>query len=401
MKTHISLEEAQELLIGMISPRGETMVSLPEALGRVISREIKAPRSVPPFDKSLVDGYALRAADAELASADKPVTLQVIGEVAAGSIPAGIVAPGCAVRLMTGSPIPGGADVVVRFEDVEEVPKGIRVKRPLAAGSNIIPAGSEIIQGEIVSQRGERVKAYMIGMLASLGITRVHVYERPRVAIIATGSELLGLDEELQPGKIYCSNRYLLEARCREVGAEPVFAECVPDEEGTIISSLSRALEVADLVVTTGGTSVGRYDFVKDALEAIGAQILFWKIALKPGMPTAAAFKDGKAILSLAGHPDAAMIIFELLAVPIIRKIAGEKEPLPPKIIGVLANAFPKESPYRRIVKARWRRRDGIDMIELVDKQEFNLLVDVPAGSPPLAAGERVSAFVIGSLSNL
>lgn len=404
MRTNISLEEAQELLLGMVSPGGETTVSLRDALGRVISREIKAPCNMPPFDRSPYDGYALRAVDTELASPERPVFLRVIEEVVAGSWPARSVAPGCAIRLMTGSPIPEGADVVVPFEEVEETPDGISIKRPLAAGSNIIPAGSEVVEGEIIAQSGKRANAYLIGMLASFGISRVPVYEKAKAAVIATGSELLEITEKLLPGKIYCSNLYLLEARCRELGAEPIFVECVPDDEKAIASSLVRALEVAELVLVTGGTSLGSCDFVKGVLEAIGAQCLFSRIALRPGAPTSAAFRNGKVILSLAGNPGAAMVVFELLAVPILKKLAGERETLLPKITGVLVNDFPKQSPCRRILKANWKRQDGVDLIELIGGENRGswklppgcaLLVDVPPGSPPLAAGQRVSAFVV------
>lgn len=410
MRTSVTLEEAQEMLLSMVGAGRESVVHLSEALGRVLSRDIKAPCDVPPFDKSPLDGYALRAEDTEMASPENPVFLRVVEEVPAGFAPTKSVAPGCAIRLMTGAPIPPGADVVVRFEDVEEIPEGILIKEPLASGSNIIRAGNDVVEGEVIARGGIRVNASLIGMLASLGIASLHVYEKPKVAIITTGSELLDPSEKLQPGKIYNSNRYLLEARCRELGAEPVYLESVTDDERAVAESLKKALEVADLAITTGGASVGQYDVVKDALKAIGAEILFWKIALKPGMPTAAASKDGRLILSLSGNPAAAMVTFDLLAVPLLKKIAGEKQLLPPRITGVLVNAFPKKSPQRRILRAKWKRQDGVDLIELTGKQsndvlksliECNLLVDVPAGSPPLAAGQQVSAFVIGSLSAL
>ncbi|NPV30083.1 MAG: molybdopterin molybdotransferase MoeA [Firmicutes bacterium] len=409
MRVNVSLEEAQELVLSMVNPVGETVVPLADALGRVIGRDIKAPCSVPAFDKSPLDGYALRAGDTVTASPASPVVLQVIEEVPAGSVPAKKVTPGCAIRIMTGAPIPEGADAVIRFEDVEETPESIKVSRPLAAGSNIIPAGEDVVEGEIIARCGMRVNAPLIGMLASLGIARVSVYERVRVAIINTGSELLDPAEKWLPGKIYNSNRYLLEARCRELGAEPVYLESVPDEKGAVAGSVNKALEKADLVITTGGVSVGQYDVVKDALQMIGAQILFWKVALKPGTPIVAACKDGRVILSLSGNPAAAMVTFDLIAAPALKRISGLKEPLPPTVTGILAGGFPKASPQRRILRAKWKKRDGVDLIELTGKQsngvlksliECNLLIDVPAGSPPLVAGQPVSAFVVGSFTD-
>ncbi|AFV10425.1 molybdopterin molybdenumtransferase MoeA [Thermacetogenium phaeum DSM 12270] len=408
MKINVSLEEAQELVLSMVNPVGETVVSLPAALGRVISRDLIAPFSEPSFDKSAFDGYAVRAGDTRSASSASPVVLQVIEEVSAGSVPVKKVVPGCAIRIMTGAPLPEGADAVVPFEDVEEALGSIVIRRPLAAGSGVIPTGNDVLEGEVIARRGRRVNALLIGVLASLGITRVPVYDQVRVAIINTGSELLDPSEKRQLGKIYVSNRYLLEARCREVGAEPVYLEGVPDEKGAIAGSLKKALEKADLVITTGGTSAGRYDVIKEALSIIGAQILFSRVAIKPGKSVIASHKDEKIILSLAGNPTAAMVTFDLVAVPAIKRMSGLEDPLLPVVTGILAGGFPSTSPRRRLLMARWKRQNGLGLIELAGKQgnvlkssiDCNLLVDVPAGSPPLAAGQSVAAFVVGNLND-
>lgn len=410
MRLNVSLEEAQEIVLGMLRPiEREAIVHLPDSLGRVLSRDIKAPFNVPAFDKSPLDGYAVRAEDTKMAAPDNPVILHVIEEVPAGSVPTKKVEPGSAIRIMTGAPIPEGADVVVRFEDVEEAPDTIKVSQPLAAGANIIPVGDDVAEGEVVASAGTRLNAPLIGMLASLGISSVPVYQRVRVAIINTGNELLDPSEKWLPGKIYNSNRYLLEAKCKELGAEPIYLDSVPDEETAVAESLQGALEVADLVITTGGASVGQYDVVKNAINAVGAEILFWKIALKPGMPTAVARKDGKVIFSLSGNPAAAMITFDLLAVPALKKLSGMKEVLPPTITGILVNAFQKRSPQRRMLRAKWKKQNGSDLIELTGKQsndvlkslvECNILIDVPAGTPSLAAGQHVSAYVVGNLTD-
>ena len=410
MRLNVSLEEAQEMVLGMLKPIGrEVVVHLPDLLGWVLSRDIKAPFSVPAFDKSPLDGYALRAEDTKAAVPDKPVILRVIEEVPAGTVPTKQVEQSQAIRSMTGAPIPEGADVVVRFEDVEEAADTIKLSQPLASGANIIPAGDDVVEGEVVASAGTRINAPLIGMLASLGISSVPVYQRVKVAIISTGDELLDPGEKRLPGKIYNSNRYLLEARCKELGAEPVYLDCVPDQETVVAESLQKALEVADLVITTGGASVGQYDVVKNAINAVGAETLFWKMGLKPGMPTVVARKDEKVIFSLSGNPAAAMITFELLAVPALKKLAGMKDVLPPKISGILVNDFKKASPQRRMIRAKWKQQDGKDLFELTGKQsndvlksliEYNVLIDVPAGTPSLAVGQQVSAFVVGNLTD-
>jgi molybdopterin molybdotransferase len=331
----------------------------------------------------------------------------VIEEVPAGSVPSKAVGSGEAVRLMTGAPIPEGANEVVRFEEVQEAPDRIAVRRPLTAGKNIIRLGEDVVRGELVARRGELINSALLGMLASLGISSVPVYDRVRVAIVTTGNELLDPAEKWAPGKIFNSNLYSLDARCRELGAETVFLASVPDEREMIAKSLQDALAQADIVITSGGVSVGQYDLVKDAIQMIGAETLFWKIAMKPGMPAVAAYLEGKPIISLSGNPAAAMIVFELVGVPVLKKMSGCRNQLPVKISGVLADDFGKASPQRRFLWARWIQQGEGWLIQLTGRQgngvlkslvDCKLLVDVPAGSPPLAAGQVVSAFLVGDM---
>jgi molybdopterin molybdotransferase len=404
MRIGISLEEAQQLVLNIANPVGECITPLQQAAGRVLSRDTQSPINVPAFDKSPLDGYAVRAEDTGAASPGSPVVLQIIEEVRAGSVPSKVVGTGEAVRIMTGAPIPQGANEVVRFEDVQEAPDHIRVSHPLTAGRNIIPLGEDVVRGEVVAHKGVLINSALLGVLASLGTARIPVYNRVRVAIITTGNELLDPTEKWLPGKIYNSNRYCLEARCRELGTEPVFIASVPDEKEAIAKILSSALDEADVVITTGGVSVGQYDVVKDAIQMIGAETLFWKIAMKPGTPAVAAHLDGKPIISLSGNPAAAMVVFELVAVPVLKKMSGFRNQLPITITGVLAGNFTKASPQRRIVRARWMKQGSDELIQITGSQgngvlkslvDCNLLVDVPAGSPPLAAGQVVSAFLV------
>jgi molybdopterin molybdotransferase len=407
MKTNISLEETQQLVMQVAGAVGASVVPLRQAVGRVLAQDVQSPINVPAFDKSPLDGYAVRAEDTATASPDNPVVLRVIDEVPAGSVSNKVVAPGETVRLMTGAPIPEGADEVVRFEDVQETPEQITVSRRLSARQNIVPLGEDVILNEVVAHRGDLINASLLGVLASLGIAGVPIYDRVKVAIVTTGSELLDPTEPWAPGKIYNSNLYSVEARCKELGAEPVFLASVRDDKEIIANSLRDALDRADIVITSGGVSVGQYDLVKDAIEIIGAKTLCWKIAMKPGMPAVAAHRDNKLIISLSGNPAAAMVVFDLVAVPVLKKMSGLRNQLPVKITGVLADDFDKASPQRRFLRARLVPQDGAWLIRLTGKQsngvlkslvDCNLLVDVPAGSLPLTAGQVVSAFMIGEI---
>lgn len=404
MKTDLPLEEAQQVLLNIIEPLGLDVVSLPHSLGRILARNIFAPSNVPPFNKSPLDGYALRSADTEKASRTCPVLLRVIEEIPAGQAPVQRLEAGTAVRIMTGAPIPPGADAVVKFEDVHESPDSIGIVNPSKPGSNIIWQGEDIAAGELISCGGCQINPPLIGLIASLGLASVPVYKVPRIAIMTTGSELVEPGESLWPGQIYNSNRYALQAACHYLGAKLLEIEPVSDHLQTLTSNLEAALEQADLVITTGGVSVGRYDLVKEALSAIGARILFWRIAMKPGSPMIAAVKNGKLIIGLSGNPAAAMVTFDLLAAPIILKMLGYQQYQPPRIQGLLASSFNKPSPQRRMIRARWTRYDGTDYFESTGDQsngvlkslvDCNVLVDVPAGSGPMMAGQKVQAFVI------
>lgn len=405
MRTNISLEEAQALVLSIAKPAGDSNTLLQQAAGRVLARDVQSLLNVPAFDKSPLDGYAVRAGDTKTAGPDSPVVLRVIEEVPAGSMPVKAVGPGETTRIMTGAPIPAGADEVIRFEDVREAPDRIEVSRPVTAGKNIVPLGEDVARGEVVARRGTVINSALLGVLASLGIASIPVYNRVSAAIITTGSELLDPAEAWVPGKIYNSNLYALEARCRELGVEPLFLASVPDEKETIEKTLREALAQVDFVLTTGGISVGLYDVVKEAVQDIGATPLFWRISMKPGTPAFAAHLDGKPIVSLSGNPAAAMINFDLIVTPALKKMSGMVNQLPATITGVLAGDFAKGSPQRRLLRARWMKRGRDEFIQLTGPQgngvlkslvDCNLLVDVPAGSPPLAAGQVVSAFLVG-----
>jgi len=407
MKTNIFLEEAQALVLDRVYPGQECYISLDDAMGRVVSQDVQAGENSPPFDKSPLDGYALQAKDTENAGQPGGVKLHVIEEVRAGYTPTKKVTSGTAIKIMTGAPLPEGADVVVKYEDVDRTGDYIKIGHTLQAGSNRIHAGEDIVKGEAVAAKGTLLTPPFIGLLASIGIADVPVFKEVKVAILSTGDELVDPAQELQPGKIFNSNLHSLRASCLKLGVQPVSFGIVPDNEAATAERITEALQETDIVITTGGVSAGDYDVVLDALHKIGANILFWKVDMKPGSPIIAAEKDNKLIIALSGNPAAAFITFDLIAVPLVKKMMGLGSQLPLKVSATFVGHFDKESPQRRFLRAQIYRQSDKNYIKLTGKQSngilksllsCNALIDVPAGSGRLISGQKVSAVLIGSI---
>lgn len=408
MRERVLLEEAQTLLLDKVQPMPVTKISLFHAIGRIAAEDIYAPLSIPSFNKSPLDGYALRAEDIKNADLSHPTKIEVIEEVPAGYVPTMKVGPGKAIKIMTGAPIPAGADIVIKYEDILRVDNTIQVFEPLQSGSNIILAGEDVRQGELIARKGELITSPLIGLLASMGFREVSVFDQAQVAILSTGDELLDPSEDLQPGKIYNSNQYSLAARCIELGTEAIIMGIVPDRREAIAEHIEQSLEQADIVITTGGVSVGDYDLVQDALLDIGADIIFWRVAMKPGSPMLAAAKDGKLILGLSGNPAAALVTFDLIVVPVIKKLMGKDNYLPTRIKAIFKDQFAKASPQRRFLRGSLENKDGQNYIKLSGAQSngilksmigCNVLIDVPAGSGALTEGQEVSALIIGDVN--
>ena len=404
VKTSVSLEEAQTLLLDLVHPVKECQVSLWEAAGRIVCQDIQSSINLPPFDKSPLDGYALQAEDTKQASPSRPAILEVVEEVRAGYVPQNKVTPGTAIKVMTGAPIPEGADVVIKYEDVRREKNALKLFYPLAAGSNLIQAGEDVVQGETIAGKGALLTPPLVGLLAAVGVASVPVFEKVKIAIVSTGDELLDPSEALRPGKIYNSNLHGLSAACLQLGTEPVAMGVVADEKEAVASRIGQALAAADLVITTGGVSVGDFDVVPETLQRMGAHCLFWKIDMKPGSPLIAAIHNHKLIIGLSGNPAAAFITFDLIVVPLIRKMMGYNKYLAPKISALLADNFTKASDQRRFLRAKIKKNNGVPYAKLTGQQSngvlksmvgCNALIDVPAGSGPLKAGQEVSAVMI------
>lgn len=410
MENFISLEKAQSLLLQDCKAVGEELIVLTEALHRVISTDIKAEENIPPFDRSPLDGYAFKAVDSKEASKERPATLQVVEEVPAGYAPAKEVSSGTAIKVMTGAPIPKGADAVIKYEITERNGDYLKIFNAFKSGQNVILAGEDVKAGQVIARKGTLITPPVIGLLASLGITKVPAFKRPKIALISTGDELLEIEEPLKPGKIRNSNRYSLQAYIESIGAEAVIIGTAQDRVEEVAELIEQGLNLADMVITTGGVSVGDYDVVGDALQAVDAENIFWQIDIKPGSPTMAAQKNGKLILGLSGNPASALVVFQLLGLPFIKKMAGRNKYRPDKVEVVLKGDFPKKSPQRRFLRGAFLIEEGKVVVKLTGDQgnvvlrsmiECNVLVEVPAGSETLQEGQRLTAYLVDTINSL
>jgi molybdopterin molybdotransferase len=311
-----------------IAPLPEEQVALLDALGRVLAVAVASPLTLPPWDNSAMDGYAVRASDVAHAAPDRPVSLRVIETVAAGQFPTVPIDEGDATRIMTGAPLPEGADSVVRVEDTDrgaEGPDQVTVRNGRDAGRNVRPRGEDIREGQIVLPAGTPIAAAQIGVLASVGAASVTVHRRPRVAILGSGDELVDLDrfdEALAGRKIVSSNSYSLHALVRSAGAEPVGMGIVPDDPAALRAAL-RAAAAYDLVVTTAGISVGAFDYTREVFASLGGDIKFWRVRMRPGAPLGFGVLEGTPWIGLPGNPVSAMVTFELFVRPVIRRMLG------------------------------------------------------------------------------
>lgn len=407
MRWLISLEEAVEAVLEQVRIVGKEKSSLASALGRVIAEDVYAPINLPPFNRSPLDGYAVRSEDIAEAKPHKAVELDVALEIPAGTYSNVELKRGQAAKILTGAPIPSGSDVVIRFEDVEELGTKIKVFNPLPAFANYCFAGEDVKKDELIITKGSVVKPATIGMLAGLGLNEVLVYEPPRIALLSTGDELTAVGEQLLLGKIYNSSLYALAAEIAEAGAKPVSKEIVRDDLKLIAEKIAKALKDSDMIITTGGVSVGDYDLVKDALDLIGAKIIFHRVNIRPGTPVLFAVKEGKAIIGLSGNPAAALIAYHLIAKPAIYKLAGRADFELKSTVGILVDDFLKSSKQRRFVRGQAFFEQGILKVELTGKQNpgimksmlnCNALVDIPANTPSVKAGTEVKVILLNQL---
>jgi molybdopterin molybdotransferase len=325
LRESITVAEARETILAAVRPMGMERTPLPDALGRVLAETVTAPWDIPQMDNSAMDGYAVRSADLAGATRERPIVLEVIEDLPAGRVATRAVQPGTATRIMTGAPVPPGADAVVRVEDTEGSGATVRVLVSVPPQENLRPAGEDVRVGQKVLEAGTVLTPAAIGMLAGVGRASVQVTQRPRVAILSTGDELVDVDEERGVGKIIATNGYSLAAQVRECGAAPVSLGIAPDRPEAIEARFREAMQ-ADVIVSSGGVSVGDYDFIKDVLQRLGSDMKFWRVAMKPGHPLVFGLLGGRPAIGLPGNPVSSMVSFEQFIRPALLKIMGHRD---------------------------------------------------------------------------
>jgi len=399
----ISIDEAQRIVLGSVSPLPPERVALIEALGCVLAEAVVAKIPLPPFDDSAMDGYAVAAEDTRGASRDNPRALKVAEDLPAGTAPARRVQRGTAARIMTGAPLPPGADAVVMVEETLALGRGeVEILREAEPGDNVRPAGEDIEAGVVALSPGLVLGPGELGLAAALGCATVVAIRRPSVAVLTTGSELVEPGEELKPGAIYNSNQAALAARVLSVGAKVAKCLHVEDEADAVERALRECAD-ADIILTTGGVSVGEYDFVKVALERLG-EIKFWKVLMKPGKPVAFGEVMGRPLFGLPGNPVSALVTFELLVAPALRRLAGHENCMPTTVKARLLTGLSHKPPRREYVQAVTQHGEDGYVVQPSQKRGSamltstvgaNSLVVIPEESTGVRAGEMVDVVLL------
>ncbi len=408
---YITVQEALTAVLNNVSVLPPETVPLMDGLGRILAESVVAEDSLPPFSNSSMDGYAVRAVDVAMASKGSPISLRVIGDIAAGRVLETAVSPHTAARIMTGAPLPDGADAIIPVEDTNEswrnrdrpLPEVVKVYRPVKAGDYVRHPGEDIVAGTAVLHPGHQLRPQEIGVLASLGVSQIQVVRRPRVGILATGDELLDVNEPLQAGKIRNSNGYTQTAQVIALGAIPVPLGVAADTEEDVRAKLQAGLDAnVDLFISSAGVSLGAYDVVKAVLEE-GGDTSFWRVRMRPGKPLAHGRYQGVPYLGLPGNPVSAMVSFERFARAAILKMGGHvrlERPLIPIILQDNIESDGRESYIRAIVE---RTEDGYIgtttggqgshmMTSLV---KANALLIVPEGVKTVPAGNTLTAWML------
>lgn len=411
----LSVEEAATRITASVAPLAPLRVPLLSALGAVLAEDAISPITLPHWDNSAMDGYAVAAADVAGADEARPVALPVVGTIAAGAQPERALARGEAMRIMTGAPMPAGADTVIRVEDTDAGLETVRIVKDRDVGKNIRRRGEDVFAGTVAIPAGTPVGAAQIGVLASIGYAEVPVHRRPRVAILGSGDELVELDQfaEVQAGRrIVSSNRHTLEALVRLNGGEPLSLGHAADSLEAVTALLDRAAALKpDLILTTAGVSVGEHDHTRTAVERLGTKLDFWRVRMRPGAPLGFGRVREIPWIGLPGNPVSAMVTFELYVRPAIRRMLGHRrvhrQPVEVVLeedvsIGAKLTHF-----YRAIVAPREDGRLGARLTGpqgsgiLTSMSLANALLIVPENAGTVAAGQTLSAFLLGEAAAL
>jgi molybdopterin molybdotransferase len=398
------LHDAQKIVLNAAPVLGLEKVSILDALGRILGEDIVAERDNPPWDNSAMDGFAVRWEDINQEhTVQKPVTLSIIEDVPAGAMPTKAVGAGQAIRIMTGAPMPQGADTVLKVEDTEPTSDSVRVFKAEPKGANIRPQGEDVKKGDCIIAKGVRIRPSEAGMLAILAKSFVFVYQRPRVAILSTGDELADLDERYSEEKIINSNSYGLAAAVQEAGGVPLLLGIARDTPAALKDKISHGLN-ADMLVLSGGVSMGDYDFTKAVFREVGAEMNFWKLAIRPGQPLAFGKIQNKLAFGLPGNPVSSMVTFEQLVRPALLKMSGCRIYGRPVVQAVFQETFSKRGDRRHFLRGFLTREDGVFTVRTTGAQgsgiltsmvKANCLIDVPVTVERLKPGDEVTVQLL------
>ncbi len=352
------VDEARRIVLAQATTLGPERVRLEDGIGRVLAQDVIAEASLPPFDNSAMDGYTVRSADTAGASREQPVRLKLVGKVAAGQTLEREVNRGEAAKIMTGAPLPIGADSVVMLEEARFRDGIVEIRSPVAPGSHIRKVGEDIPAGNSVLTAGSRIRLQHLGLLAGLGYATLPVYRSPTVVVLATGSELVNIDEPLAPGKIRNSNGLVLAALLRQLGIQPLDLGTAVDERVRIQRKLQEAA-ASDVILISGGVSVGEHDLVKRILRDLGMEIFFWRVNMKPGKPLLFGRWRGKVIFGLPGNPISCVVCFLEFISPFLRKVMGERDVDQGRVHARLTQSIRKKEPRRQLFTAKLEEDQG------------------------------------------
>jgi molybdopterin molybdotransferase len=391
VRSVLTLEEAQQLVLERVRPLPPEVVAIAMAGGRVVAEDVRAKVDLPPFASSAMDGFAVRAADL-------PGTLRIAGESAAGRPFDARLEPGCAVAISTGAVVPDAADAVAPIEVVVRKDNAVEIPQAIAAGAHVRPRGGDVAAGVVVAPAGSRLSPASLAAAAAAGVAELPCARRPRVAVLATGSELVDPGGPLRPGQIYETNGLMLAASLAATGAEVVSEPPVADDEQPLREALERGL-AADVLVTSGGVSVGEHDLVRAAERELGVEEVFWRVSIKPGKPVSFGVRGDTLVFGLPGNPVSALVGCELFVKTALRALQGVEDPLPRFEPGKLAVGLRRNEERDEFVRAKSRVDGDALVLEPVTGQESHMivrssaadaLVHIPRGNGELAAGSIV-----------
>lgn len=404
-RTPIPVSRAMELVLEHADLSRHETVPLGAAYGRILAEPIIAKQDVPHFNRSAYDGFAIRSADSIGASGSNRIAFRVVDHIGAGHVSKASLGEGEAVRLMTGAAMPVNGDAVVMLEQAVMTEQGFTIRKPFQANENLSLQGEDARKGEELIQAGAFIQPGTVALLATFGYDRVRVARRPVVGILATGTELLEVGDELVPGKIRNSNGPMIAAQLARMGIESRSYGMLADDEEACCNTVARAMSETDCLITTGGVSVGDFDYLPAIYERLGAKVLFNKVMMRPGSVTTAAVAQGRLLFGLSGNPSACFTGFELFVRPALLKMMGSLKPYLPYAKAVLTEDVPQANPFMRFIRAIYKvtpqgaavKPAGFNKSNAVSSiARGNALIVLPGGTAGYAAGQEVDVLMLG-----